>query len=74
MAGARIEPWTVHPRAWGGEPPWWIQHTPPSVEEHEGIVHLTARDLAVRNFGGRFARTALKSDARGRLLSEHVDI
>jgi hypothetical protein len=43
-------------------------------DESGGGVTLTARDLAVRNFGGRFGRTVVKFDKDGRLLSEVADI
>ncbi len=43
-------------------------------ESPDGGVTLTARDLAVRNFGGRFGRTVVTFDKEGRLLSEVADI
>ncbi len=42
-------------------------------EDSEGVT-LTARDLAVRNFGGKFARTVLRFDSKGTLINEVADI
>ena len=35
---------------------------------------IRARDLAIRNYGGRFAQTVLEFDAQGNLTSEVADI
>lgn len=39
----------------------------------EGVI-ITASDLAVRNFGGKFAKTTLKFDSQGNLISEMANI
>lgn len=44
------------------------------VERTPEGTRLVARDLAVRNFGGRFGRTELRFDAQGRLSHEVADI
>jgi hypothetical protein len=42
-------------------------------EDAEGTT-IEARDLGVRNFGGRFGRAVLRFDPEGRLINEAADI
>lgn len=44
------------------------------VTENEAGTELVAQDLAVRNFGGHFAKTTLVFDRQGELLSETANI
>ncbi len=44
------------------------------VTQNENGITIVAADLAVRNFGGRFARTELRFDPRGRLVHEVANI
>ncbi len=44
------------------------------VEEEDGALTIRARDLGVRNFGGRFGRTTLTFDRAGNLVHEVADI
>ena len=45
-----------------------------SIEKTEQGTTITAQDIAVRNFGGKFAKTELKFDKNGMLLSEVANI
>ena len=44
------------------------------VSKNEHGVIITAADLAVRNFGGKFAKTILKFDNHGNLIDEMANI
>ncbi len=44
------------------------------TEESPAGTRIVAADLAVRNFGGRFARTELRFDSQGRLTHEVANI
>lgn len=44
------------------------------VSEQGGGLAIEARDLAVRNFGGRFGRVTLKFNSDGELIDEVADI
>jgi len=44
------------------------------ISEDESSIMITAQDLAVRNFGGRFGKTILKFDRTGRLIDEMAHI
>jgi len=44
------------------------------VEEHAGGTKIYACDLAIRNFGGRFARTQLEFDPQGHLIREMANL
>jgi membrane-bound metal-dependent hydrolase YbcI (DUF457 family) len=45
-----------------------------SVSEDAEGTTIEARDLGVRNFGGRFGRAVLRFDPEGRLINEAADI
>jgi hypothetical protein len=44
------------------------------IDEDGGGTTIKAKDLAVRNFGGRFGATALKFNRQGELIDEVADI
>jgi membrane-bound metal-dependent hydrolase YbcI (DUF457 family) len=44
------------------------------VEQEAAGTTLTAQDLAIRNFGGKFGRTVLKFDPQGKLIHEMAHI
>ncbi len=45
-----------------------------SVEEKENVITIIAKDLALRNFGGKFATTTLKFNKNGELINEISNI
>ncbi len=45
-----------------------------SGDESGEVVTIRARDLGIRNFGGKFARTTLTFDRTGKLVHEVADI
>ncbi len=44
------------------------------ITETEDTTKLVAQDLAVRNFGGHFAKTTLTFNKQGELLNEAANI
>lgn len=44
------------------------------VKTTDNSITITAGDLAIRNFGGKFAKTILKFDNQGNLISEMANI
>ena len=44
------------------------------VDETDEVLTIRARDLGIRNFGGKFARTTLTFDRTGKLVHEVADI
>jgi len=44
------------------------------VKTTDNGITITAADLAIRNFGGKFAKTTLKFDNQGNLTSEMANI
>lgn len=44
------------------------------VKSVKGVTQLIAQDLAIRNFGGRFAKTKISFDSQGNILNEEANI
>ena len=44
------------------------------VIESEQCITIIAQDLAIRNFGGKFAKTILTFDLQGKILNEMAHV